>query len=195
MPGWVYAHVWEATSAQVSTRVMDLRLAVQTLDDALCCETICTTGDVLSCGSSNTASHPLLLFLFLWRTEKWVDISSRSQEHSYVFPWLSQRPWKASNEGYTEAEHFTKISGIPVSAMIWASSTHCRLSTLLRQYYHGFVCATTVFQSRWWMKLFSRVQKWMKESLMKIWGTFSQDNMNIVNLVGKCHNPGLLKTK
>lgn len=132
--------------------------------------------------------------------EKWKMgrhfLKKRSQEHPCELHWIPQRSWKTSNEGCTASRNFTKISGVLVSAVTWANSIHCGLSALLRQYYHGFVCATTGFQSRWWMKLFSRVQKLTKKkSLNKIWDTFSQENMNTASLVGKCHNPGLLKTK
>lgn len=66
--------------------------------------------------------------------EKWEMgrhfFKEKSQGHPYELHWIPQRPWKASNENYTEAKNFTKISGIPVSAVIWATSIHCRLSNI-----------------------------------------------------------------
>lgn len=83
VPGWVCAHMWETE-----------------VSDALCCETSCTTVEILNCGSSNTASYPL--FLFLWGEYREINdgclfLKNKGQEHSCELHWMLRKPWKMSN--------------------------------------------------------------------------------------------------
>lgn len=86
--GWTCAHMWEATSAQLCVRVVGLRWVTQALFDVFCCETSCTTVGILSCGSSNIASHPL----FPWGQHREMNdrchfFKNKSQEYPYDLHW------------------------------------------------------------------------------------------------------------
>lgn len=127
--GYPYPRIHEGDGSEVMAQAMA---------DAVSCETICITMEVLSLAPQTLPRMPCSCPAEKWETGRHF-FKKGSQEHPYELCWIPQTPWKTSSEGCTDAKHFTKISGALVSTVIWASNINCWFSTLLRQCYHGFV--------------------------------------------------------